>query len=256
MLILVPASEAKAVIEHGAPLDSTALSFPELAPTRDAVLDAMIDASGQPDATRRLRVSERLDETVRRNVGIRDAPAAPAAQLYTGPLYDGLDVAGLNAAARRRAKQWIVVISPLWGALRIDDHVPSYRLSMCSRLPGLGHLPQVWRDALDATLSDAVPRGVIVDCRSGEHLTAWRPTGALAERTVSVRPLRADGRGAASYPAKHVRGRVIRRIVKDVIDPRHPEALADALSVHFDVELHRPERAGRAWELRVIQSDE
>ena len=62
-----------------------------------------------------------------------------------------------------------------------------------------------------------------------------------------------DGqRGAVSHNAKHTRGLVVRRIVTDAIDPRRPDGLAEALSEHFDVDLRRPHRPGRAWELQVL----
>jgi uncharacterized protein len=103
-------------------------------------------------------------------------------------------------------------------------------------------------------LPAAAGRRLIVDCRSAEYLTAWRPKGGLAERTVVVRPLRADGsgRGAASFGAKRTRGLVAHRIAADAIDPRRPEALADALAAHFDVELVPPDRPGRPSILHVV----
>jgi cytoplasmic iron level regulating protein YaaA (DUF328/UPF0246 family) len=95
----------------------------------------------------------------------------------------------------------------------------------------------------------------VVDFRSAGYATAWRPTGALAERTVVVKVFRdRDGkRGAASHNAKQTRGLVVRRIVTDAVDPRRPEGLAEALSEHFEVDLRRPDRPGRTWELHVVE---
>ena len=95
----------------------------------------------------------------------------------------------------------------------------------------------------------------MVDCRSAEYATAWRPAGSLAERTVVVKVFRdRDGkRGVVSHNAKHTRGLVVRRIVTDAIDPRRPEGVAEALSEHFETELLRPDRPGRPWELHVVE---
>jgi hypothetical protein len=60
-------------------------------------------------------------------------------------------------------------------------------------------------------------------------------------------------RGAVSHMAKHTRGLVTRRIVTDAIDPRRPDDLAEALSRHFEVDLRRPGRAGRPWDLLVVE---
>jgi uncharacterized protein len=255
VLILLPASDTKAPVRRGKPLDPAGLSFPPLGPTRDAVLEALIEVSAGPDATDRLCVSANMRDVVRRNLALRDAPTAAAEMVYSGVLYDALGLADLDPASRRRARAWIVVISALWGAVRLDDRIPPYRLDMCGRLPGLAHLPDVWRGPLTDVLPAAARRGVLVDCRVAEYATAWRPTGALAERTVVVRVVRdGDGkRGVGSYSAKHTRGLVVRRIVTDAIDPRRPEGLAEALSEHFKVDLRRPDRPGRTWELHVVE---
>ena len=248
MLILLPASERKTPVTRGEPLDLARLSFPSLSPTREAVLDALAEVSAEPEATQRLGVPASLSAAVLGNVTLRAAPAAPAGTIYAGPLYDGLRASELDAASRRRARTWIVVISALWGAVRLSDRIPPYRLNMCGRLPGLAHLPDVWREPLRGVLPGAARRGLIVDCRSAEYATAWRPAGELAERTVVVR-LR-----AASYDAKHLRGLLARRIVSDAVDPSEPTELADALSDHFKLELVPPDRPGRAWGLQLIEA--
>lgn len=43
----------------------------------------------------------------------------PTGQLYTGVLYDALELASLTGPARARATRWIVVVSALYGALRL-----------------------------------------------------------------------------------------------------------------------------------------
>jgi cytoplasmic iron level regulating protein YaaA (DUF328/UPF0246 family) len=255
VLVLLPASDTQRPVHRGRPFDPAGLSFPPLAPTRAVVLDALVEVSAEPDAMRRLGVPPTLSDAVRRNVALHDAPTATVDAVYSGVLYDALGLAGLDAASRRRARAWIVVVSALWGAVRLGDRIPAYRLDMCGRLPGLAHLPQVWQEPLDDVLPAAAGRGVVVDCRSSEYATAWRPTGALAERTVVLKVVRdLDAkRGAASHSAKQTRGLVVRRIVTDAIDPRRPEGLAEALSAHFEVDLRQPDRPARAWELDVVE---
>ena len=256
MLILLPSSEAKSSVGRGHALDPARLSFPALAPTRAAVLAALIEVSGLPDATHRLGVRENLGELVHRNVSLREAPTASAATVYSGVVYDAIGVANLDPPSQRRARAWIVVVSALWGAVRLGDRIPSYRLNMCGRLPGLGHLPQVWQAPLAEVLPAAAGRGVVVDFRAAEYATAWRPTGALAERTVVVKVVRDDerSRGAGSYNAKHTQGRIVRRIVIDAIDAYRPEALAELLAQHFEVDLRHPRRPGHPWSLHVVES--
>jgi cytoplasmic iron level regulating protein YaaA (DUF328/UPF0246 family) len=256
VLILLPASEAKHPVARGLPLDPAALSFPPLAPTRAAVLEALIDVSAEPDATRRLGVPATMDDVVRRNVSLFDAPAAAAGAVYSGVLYDAIGFADLDPASRRRARAWIVVVSALWGALRLGDRIPPYRLNMCGRLPGLDHLPQVWQEPLADVLPAAAGAGLILDFRAAGYATAWRPRGELADRAVVVRVRRRDGaRGAGSFNAKRTGGQVVRRIVTDAIDPANPHDVAAALADHFDVALREPDRRGGPWELRVVEVD-
>jgi cytoplasmic iron level regulating protein YaaA (DUF328/UPF0246 family) len=255
VLILLPPSRTKKPVGRGTPLDPASLSFPSLAPTRDTVLEALMKVSAEPDATQLLGEPASLSDVVRRNVALRDAPTAAVETVYSGVLYDALGLAALDPASRRRARAWIVVISALWGAVRLGDRIPPYRLDMCGRLPGLAHLTDVWRGPLGDVLPPAARRGVVVDCRSAEYATAWRPTEALAERTVVVKVFRdRDGdRAAVSHNAKYTRGLVVRRIVTDAIDPRRPEGLAEALSEHFEVDLRRPDRPGRSSVLHVVE---
>jgi cytoplasmic iron level regulating protein YaaA (DUF328/UPF0246 family) len=255
VLILVPSPESKTPVRRGKPLDLAGLSFPTLAATRAAVLDALITVSDEPDATARLGVPASLEEVVRRNVALRDAPTATADSVYAGVLLGAVGLADLDAASRRRARAWVVVISALWGAVRLGDRIPAYRLNMCGPLPGLAHLPDEWRGPLSEVLPPAARRGIVVDCRSAEYASAWRPTGELAERTVVVKVFRErDGkRGLVTHNAKFTRGLVVRRIVADAIDPRRPEGLAEALADHFKVELRPPDRPGRPRQLDVFE---
>ena len=96
MFILLPASQTKTSVRRGKPLDPSGLSFAPLAPTRAAVLDALVDVSAEPDAMRRLGVPASLTALVRGNVDLRDAPTAAAETVYSGVLYDALGLADLD----------------------------------------------------------------------------------------------------------------------------------------------------------------
>jgi len=254
VLVLLPPSEGKAVGRRGAPLDPGTLSFPALAPVRERVLDALVAASARPDALEVLGVPKGAADRVAANVGLRNAPTLRAADLYTGVLYDALDLASLEPAAKRRAARRLVVVSALFGALRPGDRVPSYRLSMDVDLPGVGPLAAAWRPALDEVLPAAAGRGLVVDLRSSTYVAAWRPRGEVAERTVAVHVVR-DGPGgptAVSHQAKHTRGLVARHLLVTGADPRTPEDLVVALGPVFAASLDEP-RPGRPRRLDVVE---
>ncbi|GAA4403285.1 peroxide stress protein YaaA [Fodinibacter luteus] len=245
MLILLPPSESKSNRRRGGPADPATWSFPELAPTRARVAEALAEVSRSPDAPALLGVSALLLDEVARNLVLGTAPATPAAEVYTGVLYDALGLSSLDTAARRRANRWVVVVSALYGAVRPRDRITAYRLSMGATLPGLGPLAPLWRPALDEVLPDAVARGVVVDCRSAAYAAAWRPGADLAARWVQVRV------PGASHFAKHTRGLVARHLCVEGADPRSVPALADVVARGFDVRLHEPAGPRAPWVLDV-----
>ncbi len=259
MLVLLPPSEGKAPpARRGRPVDVAALSFPELTPLREKVLDALVETSARPDAPGLLGTGDSLAADVARNTRLRELPASPAHAVYTGVLYEALGWAGLSPGARRRGGRRVVVASALWGLVRPNDRIPPYRLSMDAGLPGLSPLAGLWRPALVPALEAAAgPRGVVVDCRSGPYAAAAPVRGPLARRTVAVRVLRehAGTRTVVSHLAKLTRGEVTRHLLELDADPRTPAALADAVAPRWPVELREPAGRGTPWTLDVVLRD-
>ena len=243
MLILLPPSESKTGRARGRRLDGDRLSFPELGATRALVADALAEVSARPDAAAVLGVSPNLADDIARNTRLSTAATLPAAQTYTGVLYDALDYASLDAAARRRANRWLVVVSALYGAVRPTDPVVPYRLSMAVNLPGVGPLASAWKPELARVLPQAAARGVVVDCRSSTYAAAWVPHDSLAERWVQVRV------PGATHMAKHTRGLVARHLCEAGQDVRRVPQLVEVLQDAFDVTLSEPGRPGRPWVL-------
>jgi cytoplasmic iron level regulating protein YaaA (DUF328/UPF0246 family) len=221
MLILLPPSETKAADADGPALDLATLSFPELTRTRERVLKALETLCGGREARARdvLGLSPRQAAEIARNRDLRTAPTLPAARLYTGVLYDNLGLATLDPD---RVARSILIFSGLWGALRVTDRVPAYRLAMGVRLPRLGALAGLWRPVLTRTLPSD---GLLVDMRSAPYAAAWRP------EAVNVRIFRErDGRRTVvSHMAKATRGAVARALLAGGADPATPDELVKTL---------------------------
>src|SRR5262245_24312156 len=129
MRILLPPSEGKAKPEGGKPVDLKSLVFAaELSAKRKELIGALDPA-------------------------LLTATAALAAEVYTGVLYGRLDLAGVSAAARRRAAKRVLVASALWGFVRLEDRIPYYKLPPSAKLGGIGPLAAWWREALAAAMS-------------------------------------------------------------------------------------------------------
>jgi cytoplasmic iron level regulating protein YaaA (DUF328/UPF0246 family) len=246
VLILLPPSEGKA--ERGTSRVRR-LSFPELDSPREKVLDALVALCHTPGARSVLGLTEGQAGEIERNRGLLTARTLPAAELYTGVLYDNLGLATLTPEARRRADRRLVIFSGLWGLLRPADRVPPYRLSMGVRLPPMGGLAAFWRPSIGAALDGT--RGLVVDLRSATYAAAWQP----GERAVSVRVLREAGgtRTVVSHMAKATRGAVARSLVETSDRPRTAGDMADLLTgLGHRVELAAPTGRGRPRILDVI----
>ncbi|HET9676369.1 MAG TPA: peroxide stress protein YaaA [Solirubrobacterales bacterium] len=183
MLVLLPPSEGKARPEAGTPADLGSLAFAaELGEKREELLDAF-------------------------DPGLREEPAAPAAEVYTGVLYQRLELPKLPAKARRQ----VLIASALWGFVRPDDRIPYYKFPPKTRLKGIGAPAAYWRPALVEALPDREGE-LVVDMRSGAYSTMWKPKRAtlLAVRAFTE----SDGeRKAVSHMAKAVRGDVARALL-------------------------------------------
>ncbi|TMK55886.1 MAG: peroxide stress protein YaaA [Actinobacteria bacterium] len=208
MLVLLPPSEGKAEPAAGDPVDLGALAFAdELSGRREQVLDAF-------------------------DPGLRKAPAVPAAGVYTGVLFQRLELPTVPAKSRRR----VLIFSALWGVVRPDDRIPFYKLSPKTKLEGIGAPAGYWRPALTEALPDK--RGeLIVDMRSGAYASFWKPKRAtlLAVRAFTER----DGeRKAVSHMAKASRGDVARALLSAKKAPGDPEgaaAIAEAAGLRVEL---------------------
>lgn len=243
MLILLPPSEGKTVAARGRHLDLDRLSLPELGATRTAVLEAVARTSLLENAAERLGISPNLQGEIARNTCRLTAPTAAAGRVYSGVLHQALDLPSLDTASRRRAHRWLLVVSALFGAVRMGDRIPAYRHLMGVNLATPG---SARGGVARPPLGDASGRGrarLVVDCRSSTYAVAWVPQGPLARRWVKVRV-----RGA-SHLAKHTRGLVARHLCEMGVEARSPGALAEVVGRRFDVALAPPAKAGQPWTL-------
>jgi cytoplasmic iron level regulating protein YaaA (DUF328/UPF0246 family) len=221
VLILLPPSEGKTAPADGAPVDLGSLAYPELTAKRERALAALVKVSSGKQRGRALKalgLSAGQAGELERNAALERAPAAPAAEVYTGVLYERLRLLELPAAARER----VLIASALWGVVRPDDRIPAYRLSISARLPRIAGLAAYWRPALAKALPD---EGLVVDLRSGGYAAAWAPEHATV---VGVRGFieHGGGRKVVSHHVKAIRGDVARALLQTREPARTPEDVA------------------------------
>lgn len=263
MRVLLPPSEGKATGGEGPSLDLAALSFPKLTPTRRRVLSALRRVSARRAATAlaTLGLSAGQADELERNRNLLTSGTLPVALRYTGVLYDELGLGTLPPDAAERARTSVIVFSGLWGALRVADPIPAYRLSIGVTLPPLGPLASRWRPAITAIEPELAGEGdeLVLDLRSSPYAAAWRPAGALAERVVTVRVLAerildgAPQRSIVSHHNKATKGRLARDLLVAGAQPRTAKDLCAALTeLGHTVEGPGEQIAGRPSAIDVI----
>jgi cytoplasmic iron level regulating protein YaaA (DUF328/UPF0246 family) len=185
VLLLLPPSETKR--DGGAEeraLDLAALSFPELAAQRRAVIAATRRlARNLTTMASALKLGPSQGFELIRNRTLGSSPVMPAIERYTGVLYDALDVESLDSAAREFAGATVVIHSALFGLLGADDPIPAYRLSHDSRMPGLS-LKTTWREPVSRAI--AAHDGLVLDLRSEAYAELGPAPGAWFVRVVAA----------------------------------------------------------------------
>ncbi len=265
MLILLPPSESKAASgRRGRPLHLDDLSFAALNPTRRRLLTSLETLARGPRsaALEALKLPPGLSDQVELDLVLESTPAVPVERLYTGVLYDALSLQSLTPAARRRARAWIVVSSALFGAVRLSDRLPPYRLSIDARLQQGQSLASAWRAPLEAALPASARSGLVIDLRSSGYAAMWRPSPPLAARTATVRILHEirpgdpSSRSVVSHFNKATKGALVRALVESGLSPRTPKALPTALGdLGYTTELTAPQDRRATWGLDVIVSE-
>ncbi len=235
MLILLPPSEGKADPPASPPVKLDGLVFADqLRTNRERLIADLEELSRRPvkKAVEALGISAGQAAEIARDGQISTAPAAPAAEVYSGVLYDHLGFGTLSATAVKRSAEKVLIASALWGMLRPGDRIPYYRFSMNARLPRLPGMAAYWRPALAEAMEAAgydEEGGLILDMRSGAYSSAWKPKRA---RLLSVRAFTESGgeRKVISHMAKATRGDVTRLVLNA------SKALTDAESAAAELE--------------------
>jgi cytoplasmic iron level regulating protein YaaA (DUF328/UPF0246 family) len=262
VLILLPPSEGKTPATSGDPVDPAALWLPGLAPARRRVLTRLVaqckrtSARSVAESLRVLGLTNGQRDEIARNAILPVAPAAPAAEVYTGVLYEALDATALAPAARAWLDETAVVFSGLWGVVRPADRIPAYRLSVGVTLPApVGGLTAYWKKVLTAPLDRVAGDRPVLDLRSGAYAAMWTPGGPQAATVRVLHEKVVDGvprRAIVSHFNKATKGRLVRALASSGDEFGTVDEVIVALrDLKFTVE-EQPAPAGRPRQLDVI----
>lgn len=216
MLILLPPSETKRAGGRGAPLGVATLALPSLAPQREAVIDALVSLSHDEErAARVLKLGATQRSEVAVNAALREAPTMAAVDRYTGVLFDALDAASVDAAARRWLGSHVLIHSAPFGPVGALDRIPAYRLGAATALPGVPPLRRLWRDAVTVALGELAP-GFVLDLRSEAYVGLGGVPGNVPSAYVRIVTEGPDGAARAlNHFNKHAKGALVRRLAEE-----------------------------------------
>jgi len=211
IVILLPPSEGKASGGTAPGWEPAAGRFPQLAPRRLRVANALKRARGGNAGT--LGASGALLADARAsNRALVGAPTLPAWQRFTGVVWEHIGIADLGASGLTRARDGIVVVSALTGLSAWEDPVPDFRLKFSATLAPMGRLANFWRGPLSDLLNDHLAGQTVIDLLPNEHRGAWvsDPT-----RYDLVRPILATPDGKpAGHAAKATKGKLTRALLQ------------------------------------------
>ena len=183
---------------------------------------------------------------------------SPAALMFAGDTYLGLEAATMSDDAMQWAQGRLRILSGLYGLLRPLDGIQPYRLEMGSRLKNpLGKsLYEYWGDRIARALNEqarSLNTSILVNCASVEYFSAVdRQALDLRVITPVFMELRNGTPKIISFYAKKARGAMARFAVENHLTD--PADLRDFRSGGYH---HHPElSSGDQWMFLRSEVDE
>ncbi len=211
MYFLIPPSEGKTPPAEGPTFKRTTLPFPELNPTRDTIIDALVKlATAKPAlAAEILDLGPTQSDLLALDANLRTSHCAPAIEVYSGVLFDHFGYASLTSRAQGIANDSILISSALFGFVSPQSFIPAYRLSGSTKLPTLGPLPSLWRPVLTPVLASLAGE-LVLDMRSGSYAKLAPLPYASTNLEVKVMTLVNGVRKSVTHFNKATKGDLLR----------------------------------------------
>ena len=212
MFIWLPPSESKSTPTSGPTLNLKTLTHSSLEPERTRLINTLEALGADEQAAKLLGLGPTKAHEARANLHLLHSPCAPARELFTGVLFNALDLPSLNEEERACADRSIRIFSGLFGVLGPEDLIPDHRLAISSKLPGVLPLAKYWRSPLGEALRAEAEGECVVDARSGGYAAACKAPWA---HLISIRAARErEGkRQIISHDAKRWRGLACRELL-------------------------------------------
>jgi cytoplasmic iron level regulating protein YaaA (DUF328/UPF0246 family) len=217
MFVLLPPSEGKA--QGGLPKTKWAPSQgvfgKALGAPRKAIAAALRDADGGSAAL--LGVSgKHLERAQYANSSLAGSPTLVACERYTGVVWGHLDLPTLTPTQHSFAREHIVVVSGLLGAVLGADPTPDYRLKMGARFSVEGlpvqTMSKFWREPVTTAINNFCADHIVVDVLPQDHRGIFLPSQSQLQGYISVDLVTKSNGKAGGHDAKAAKGLLVRHL--------------------------------------------
>ncbi len=147
----------------------------------------------------------------------------PAAVIFTGEVYRGLDIATLTNSELTQAQEKIRILSGLYGLLKPMDLIYPYRLEMGTAwaiTPKTKNLYQFWGNKIAQALSKELSKDdVVINLASHEYFKVL-PKGGIKNRIITpvFKEFKGGKYSTVMMYAKHARGVMARYIIQSNLE--------------------------------------
>jgi cytoplasmic iron level regulating protein YaaA (DUF328/UPF0246 family) len=166
----------------------------------------------------------------------------PAAFIFTGEVYRGLNMNNLDEKHYTSAQKNIRILSGLYGILKPFDLIYPYRLEMGTSwqiTPKTKNLYAFWGDKVAKQLaSEMEPNEMIINLASNEYFKVL-PKNSIKKRIITpvFKEFKGDKYSTVMMYAKHARGAMTRYIIENQIENAEDLKLYDVNGYRYHQDL-------------------
>ena len=217
MFVLLPPSEGKE--DGGQPRTkwspTQGVFGKALGAHRKTIAAALCDAGG--GSATLLGVSgKHLARAQAANSSLVGSSTRVACERYSGVVWSHLDLPTLTPAQLSFARDHIVVVSGLLGAVLGSDPTPDYKLKMSARLEGKGlplqTMSKLWREPVAAAINNFCSGHIVVDVLPQDHRGIFIPDPSQLKGYVAVDLVTKSSGKAGGHDAKAAKGLLVRHL--------------------------------------------
>lgn len=251
-VLLIPPSESKAAPPGNGMAFANARKtkrtnyFRELEPHRETLygaLESVLARTGGWEDIFEVR-GQALEEALRLNRSFRDSTTLPARELYTGIMYQAIDLKKLKKAERDLFDRQALIMSAMFGLLRPSDRIPPYKLKMGANLGNVvGKVSNYWRRPVSEILRRELKGKVVWNFLPDQYRRVWDQSGEIVACHQVKFVKRVIRSGVAewktiSHHSKSLKGALIRHLLaKDAASPKALKDFTHPDGYHYEPSL-------------------